>query len=51
MGFTASALGGFKTALVLRGAIATNAMGRPLTRYNADEAGKVRGILEEADLL
>ncbi len=51
MGFTASALGGFKSALVLRGAIATNMMGRPLTRYNAEETGRVREILEEAGLL
>lgn len=51
MGFTASALGGFKTALVLRGVIATNVMGRPMTRYNAEETAKVRGMLEEAGLL
>ena len=51
MGFTASALGGFKTALVLRGAIATNAMGRPLTRYNAAETDRVRELLVDAELL
>jgi 4-hydroxy-tetrahydrodipicolinate synthase len=51
MGFTASALGGFKTSLVLRGAIATNVMGRPLTRYNDEETGRVRELLHEAELL
>ena len=51
MGFTASALGGFKTALVLRGVIATNVMGRPLTRYNAEETAKVGEILVGAGLL
>jgi 4-hydroxy-tetrahydrodipicolinate synthase len=51
MGFTASALGGFKTALVLGGVIATNEMGRPLTRYNARESDTVRALLGEAGLL
>lgn len=51
MGFTASALGGFKTALMLRGVIATNAIGRPLTRYTADEVERVRQVLVEAELL
>jgi 4-hydroxy-tetrahydrodipicolinate synthase len=51
MGFTASALGGFKTALMLRGVIATNIMGRPMTRYNSQEVERVRKILVEAGLL
>jgi 4-hydroxy-tetrahydrodipicolinate synthase len=51
MGFTASALGGFKTALMLRGVIATNVIGRPLTRYTADEVARVRQVLVEAELL
>jgi 4-hydroxy-tetrahydrodipicolinate synthase len=50
MGFTAAALGGFKTALMLRGVIATNVMGRPLTRYDAAEVARVRQILDEAGL-
>jgi 4-hydroxy-tetrahydrodipicolinate synthase len=50
MGFTAAALGGFKTALMLRGVIATNVMGRPLTRYDDVEVARVRRILDEAGL-
>jgi 4-hydroxy-tetrahydrodipicolinate synthase len=50
-GPTASALGGFKTALMLRGIIATNVMGRPMTRYNQAEVERVRAILVEAGLL
>jgi 4-hydroxy-tetrahydrodipicolinate synthase len=51
MSFTASALGGFKTALMLRGVIATNVIGRPLTRYTADEVERVRTVLIESELL
>jgi 4-hydroxy-tetrahydrodipicolinate synthase len=51
MGFTASALGGFKTALVLRGVIATNVMGAPMPRYDGREIAAVRRILQETDLL
>jgi 4-hydroxy-tetrahydrodipicolinate synthase len=51
MGFTASALGAFKTALVLRGVIATNVPGRPLTRLNDEEVERVRAGLVAADLL
>lgn len=51
MGFSAAAFGGFKTALVLRGVIASNVMGRPLNRYNAEETAKVRTILEATGLL
>lgn len=50
-GPTATALGGFKTALMLRGVIATNVMGRPMTRYNQAEVERVRAILVEAGLL
>ena len=38
VGHTASALGGFKTALQLLGVIATNVPGRPMTRLNDEEA-------------
>jgi len=51
MGFTASAIGSFKTALMLRGVIATNVMSRPMARYNEDEVGRVRQILRETGLL
>ncbi len=51
MGFTASALGGFKTALMLRGVIGTNVMGAPLTCYNDSETAGVRDLLREAELL
>lgn len=51
MGFTASALGAFKTALMLRGVIATNMLGRPLPRYNDEESARVRVRLQEVGLL
>lgn len=51
MGFTASALGGFKTALMLRGVLANNLPGRPLIRYNEAETARVRDILVETGLL
>lgn len=51
MSFTASALGAFKTALMLRGVIATNVPGRPLTRLGDEEVEKVRVGLVEAGLL
>jgi 4-hydroxy-tetrahydrodipicolinate synthase len=51
MGFTASFLGAFKTALVLRGVIATNVVGRPLTRYDEADADRVRAILDGVGLL
>jgi 4-hydroxy-tetrahydrodipicolinate synthase len=46
----ANAMGGFKTALMLRGIIASNAVGQPQTRY--DEAGVrvVAKLLAEAGL-
>lgn len=51
MGPTAGALGGFKTALMLRGIIATNVPGRPMTRLNDVEIERVRKIVVEAGLL
>jgi 4-hydroxy-tetrahydrodipicolinate synthase len=51
MGPTAGALGGFKTALMLRGIIATNVPGRPMTRLNDAEVARVRKIVEAAGLL
>ncbi len=51
MGFNASAIGGFKSALMLRGVIANNITGRPLTRYSAEEVERVRQVLVEAELL
>lgn len=50
-GRTASALGGFKTALQLRGVIATNVLARPMTRLNDEETGRIRQLLIEADVL
>ena len=50
MGFTASALGGFKTALMLRGVIPTNVMGQPMTRYDDAEVAAVRAILRDTGL-
>ncbi len=51
MGPTAAFLGGFKSALLLRGVIATNVPGRPLTRYNDEEVARVRAILVATGLL
>ncbi len=51
LGSTASALGGFKTAVMLRGIIATNVLGRPMGRLNDAEVAKVREIVVEAGLL
>jgi 4-hydroxy-tetrahydrodipicolinate synthase len=50
-GFTASALGGFKTALMLQGVIATNVVGLPMTRLNEEETGRIREILVETGVL
>lgn len=50
-GHTASALGGFKTALQLRGVIATNALARPMTQLNEEETCRIRQLLIEADVL
>lgn len=51
MGFTASALGAFKSALMLRGIIANNIPGRPLTTLNDAEVARVREGLVAAGLL
>jgi 4-hydroxy-tetrahydrodipicolinate synthase len=51
VGSTASALGGFKTALQLLGVIATNVPGRPMTRLNEAETEGVRAVLVEAGLI
>ena len=51
MGFGASAYGGFKTALVLQGVIATNVVGRPQPRFVDAEVERVRAIMVEAGLL
>ncbi len=51
MGFTASAIGGFKTALMLRGVIATNVLARPMPRYNAEEVEQVRRVLVATNVL
>jgi 4-hydroxy-tetrahydrodipicolinate synthase len=50
-GFTAGALGGFKTALQLLGVIATNVMAPPMTALNEEETGRIRTILVQAGLL
>ena len=51
LGPHACVLGSYKTALMLRGVIETNAMGRPLTRFDAEDTERVRAILEQAGLL
>ncbi len=51
MGAGSSAMGGFKTALLLRGVIATNVVGRPQIRLNEEEASTIRQALSEAQLL
>ena len=51
IGPTASALGGFKSALMLRGVIATNVMGRPMTRLDDAAVAKVRSVLVDCGLL
>jgi len=51
IGTTASALGGFKSALMLRGVIATNVMGRPMTRLDDAAVARVRAVLVDVGLL
>jgi 4-hydroxy-tetrahydrodipicolinate synthase len=51
LGFTAAAIGAFKTALMLRGVIATNTMSRPLSPLNDQEVACVREIMAEAGLV
>jgi len=50
MALTAAAFGAFKTALMLRGVIATNVVGRPLTRYDAGQTRRVGEILAAVGL-
>ncbi len=50
-GPTASALGGFKTALVEMGVIATNVPGRPMTRLDTTTAARIRTILNDLGLM
>jgi 4-hydroxy-tetrahydrodipicolinate synthase len=50
-GPSSSGLGGFKTALMLRGVIADNAMGLPQVRLSPDEVAAVRSVLEREGLL
>ncbi len=50
-GYTASALGGFKTALQLMGVISTNVTGRPMTRLNEAEAARIREVLVDVGLM
>ena len=44
-------MGGFKTALMLLGVIATNQVGRPQTRYDQAGVDKVAQLLREDGLL
>ncbi|MHB1571618.1 MAG: dihydrodipicolinate synthase family protein [Solirubrobacteraceae bacterium] len=50
-GPSASEIGAFKTALLLRGVIATNAVALPQERLDEDETARVRAILVESGLL
>lgn len=51
VGFTAGALGGFKTALRELGVIDTNMMATPMTPLNDEEAARIRSVLERAGML
>jgi 4-hydroxy-tetrahydrodipicolinate synthase len=51
MSFGSSALGAFKTALMLRGVIAGNVVGRPQIRLNEEEVERVRCGLGAAGLI
>lgn len=50
VGFTSSALGGFKTALRELGIIETNMMATPMTPLNDEEAGRIREVLAAAGM-
>ena len=50
-GPTAAALGGFKTALVEMGIIATYVPGRPMTRLDTTTAARLRTILDDLGLM
>ncbi|MEU3227284.1 dihydrodipicolinate synthase family protein [Streptomyces sp. NPDC006976] len=47
---TAAGLGAFKTALMLRGVIATNVMSPPMRRLDAEETAAVAACLERAGI-
>lgn len=51
MGFFSSIYGSFKTALMLQGVISTNVVGRPLARFDAADAERVRAVLTEVELI
>jgi 4-hydroxy-tetrahydrodipicolinate synthase len=51
MGASSAGLGAFKSALMLRGVIATNATAPPLTRLDDGELARVRAGLRDARLL
>jgi 4-hydroxy-tetrahydrodipicolinate synthase len=51
MSFSASALGGFKSALTLGGIIGTNAVGRPMARYTPDQVSGVKAVLDSYRVL
>ncbi|MGH2390348.1 MAG: dihydrodipicolinate synthase family protein, partial [Chloroflexota bacterium] len=50
MGIGSSAMVAFKTALMLRGVIEANVVGRPQLRLNDEEVNQVRRALGEAGL-
>ncbi|MFJ8751809.1 dihydrodipicolinate synthase family protein [Streptomyces sp. NPDC102441] len=47
---TAAGLGAFKTALMLRGVIATNVMSPPMRRLDTDETSAIAALLDRAGL-
>jgi 4-hydroxy-tetrahydrodipicolinate synthase len=51
MGLTAAAFGSIKTALMLRGVLPNNVVGRPLARFDEAETSRVRAVLTELGLL
>ncbi len=51
MGTGSAAFGAFKTALMMRGVIETNVVGRPQRRLNDEETARVREILTHVNLL
>lgn len=50
-GQSSSVIGAFKTALMLRGVIATNAVALPQARLEEDEVARVMTVLDEAGLV
>ena len=51
MSLFSSVYGSFKTALMLQGVIATNAVAPPMTRFNDAEVENVRRVLKNVNLL